>query len=221
MNYLKEKAIELRKAGWSYNTIKEKIGVSKSTLSNWLSRIPFIPNEEIIKRIGKAKLKSALIKQKVKFDSFNDAKKQAKKDIGILSKRDLFFLGIGLYLGEGEKGHENIRLVNADPKIIKLVIKWFCNMEGIKIINFKPYIHLYPDNNIQETLEFWSKETTIPLKQFGKVFIDTRKNKSKLKKRKLPYGTMHLRIKSFGDTNLGVNLHRKIMSWIESCMDQI
>ena len=50
MNYLKEKAIELRKAGWSYNTIKEKIGVSKSTLSNWLSRIPFIPNEEIIKR---------------------------------------------------------------------------------------------------------------------------------------------------------------------------
>ena len=36
----KERAIKLRLKGLSYSQIKEKIGLSKSTLSNWLSAYP-------------------------------------------------------------------------------------------------------------------------------------------------------------------------------------
>lgn len=67
MNVLKEKAIQLRMAGYSYN-ISQRLSLAKSTLSNWLSRVPFEPNDEVISRIGKAKLKSALYKQKMKAD---------------------------------------------------------------------------------------------------------------------------------------------------------
>ncbi len=221
MNPLREKAIKLRVAGYSYNMIKERLGVPKSTLSNWLSRIPFVPNREVIARVGRGKLKSALFKQRLKFESIERAKQIAKKDIGFLSKRDLFILGIGLYLGEGEKTYENVRIVNSDPKIIQLAIKWFYNACGVKKENFRPSIHLYPDNNIKISLRFWSNITKIQIPQFGKTIIDQRKNKSTLKRRKLPHGTLHLYVMSNGLPHLGVNLHRKIQAWIEECVAQI
>ena len=221
MNPLREKALKLRSAGYSYNMIKQRLGVSKSTLSNWLSRIPFVPNREVIARVGRAKLKSALFKQRLKFESIEKAKQIAKKDVGLLSKRDLFILGIGLYLGEGEKTYENVRIVNSDPKIIQLAIKWFYNVCGVEKENFRPSIHLYPDNDIRTSLKFWSGITKIPISQFGKTMIDQRKNKSALKRRKLPYGTLHLHVMSKWLPHLGVNLHRKIQAWIEECITQI
>ena len=45
-NKLKQKAINLRLSGCSYSQIKDKIGVSKSTLSNWLDKYP-LSNERI------------------------------------------------------------------------------------------------------------------------------------------------------------------------------
>ena len=117
MNQLKTKAIELRKKGYSYSIINERLGVSKSTLSNWLGNIEFFPNREVIEKIGRAKLKSALSKNKTKLDDIKKRKKEGVEEIGTLSKRDLFMLGIGLYLGEGSKALEEIRIVNCDPAI--------------------------------------------------------------------------------------------------------
>jgi len=221
VNPLKTKAIKLRKLGNSYKMISDEIGVSKSTLSNWLSRVPFEPNDEVIKRVGLAKLKSALYKQKLKFDSIKKANNHAKEDIRSLSDRDVFMLGIGLYMGEGEKSHENIRLVNSDPKIIKLSLKWLYKSCGLSKKNIRPVIHLYPDNSIKKVLSFWSKEIDIPISQFGKTIVDIRKNKTKLNRRKLPNGTLHLKVISNGDINLGVYLHRRIMSWMDNCIKQV
>ena len=218
---LKERATQLRKSGHSYNMIKEKLGIPKSTLSNWLSKIPFVPNRELIKRIGVGKLKSALQKQNLKFASFKKANDDAEKDIGLLSKRDLFILGIGLYLGEGEKTYENVRIVNSDPNIVRLAMRWFYDVCGAKPENIKAFIHLYPDNDIEETLSFWSNIIKIPKSQFGKTTIDRRENKKILKIKKLPHGTLHVRVKSKNMKHLGVNLHRKIISWIEKCTSQI
>src|SRR3989344_8621487 len=120
MNPYKKQAIQLRNAGYSYGMIKEKLGISKSTLSDWLNRTPFTPNLEVIKRIGEARLKSALDKHRLKFENIAQMRAIAETDIGKLSQRDLFMLGIGLYLGEGSKSQEEIRVVNADPIIIKL-----------------------------------------------------------------------------------------------------
>lgn len=220
MNPLKPEAIKLRKAGDSYKMIATKLGLSKSTLNGWLSRIPFTPNEELIKRVGLAKLKSALHKHKIKTDSIKRANEEGKKDIGRLSDRDLFMLGIGLYLGEGGKAFESIRLSNSDPEIIKLAIKWFYRNCGIKRKNIRLRIHLYPDNNIKDALVFWSKETRIPLSQFGKTMIDIRKDKLKQNVKKLPHGTIHLSIVSNGVPAHGIYLHRRIMAWIDNSLKQ-
>lgn len=215
---IKEKAIEYRKRGYSYTMICEKLNLGKSTVANWTNNVLYTPNEEVIKRIGSARLKSALFKHNQRMMEIEEMKILAKNDLGKINKRDIWFLGIGLYLGEGSKSHEFVRIVNSDPQIIKIAIKWFREICGLMDENFNPYIHTYPDNDIEKTINYWSKVTGVSKSQFGKTQIDSRNNKVSIKKRSLPYGTLHLHIKSCGKKDFGKRLHRRIMGWIEASL---
>lgn len=212
---LKNKAIELRKDGYSYSYIKEKIGVSKSTLSIWLSSIPYRPNNHSKNKLISARQMSALAKRKILLESITLAKKTANEDIGILSERDMLMLGVGIYIGEGSKTNNIIRIANSDAKIIKFMVNWFNIACGVPMKNLRLRIHLYPDNNIQESEKYWSKVTGIPSDQFLKPSIDRRINKKNINRRKLPYGTAHLSLRSSGNKALGVSLARKICAWID------
>lgn len=211
----KSQAIKLRQEGHSYSYIQNEVGISKGTLNSWLSIIPYRPNKETIERIGKARAASALEKHQTKLDSLSVAYEQAIKDVGELSKRDIFMLGIALYIGEGSKTHDIIRVINSDPKIIRFAVKWFTEVCSLTKDNFRIRLHLYPDNNIKESLKFWSKETTIPISQFQKIQVDLRTDKKKTNKGKLPHGTAHLSVKSNGRRELGVFLARRIAGWID------
>jgi hypothetical protein len=212
---MKTQARVLRKKGYSYSFIQKEIPVAKSTLSYWLADIPYTPNQETVLHIGKARAASGMAKNKLKIDSFKRAREDAKKDVGRLSKRDIFMLGLGLYAGEGTKTHDIVRLINANPKIIKFAILWFKEVCGLKNINFMVRIHLYPDNDINEALSYWSQAVGIPLAQFQQTQVDTRIGKKVSKRGKLPFGTAHLSIKSMGNKDFGVFLARKINAWIE------
>lgn len=218
---LKEKAINYRKRGYSYSMISKKLSLPKGTLSNWLREIPYKPNKEVEKRIKIGQMKSARFKHNQKIADIERMKKLAKKELGKLTKRDLWLLGIGLYLGEGAKLYESVRIINSDPKIIKTAMRWFQQICNLKNENFSPAVHIYPDNNIKKTIKYWSEITGIPTKQFQKTQIDRRTNKSGKKKGKLPYGTLHLQIKSCGKKEFGKNLHRRIMGWLETAVNQI
>src|SRR3989344_8748748 len=91
----KTNAIELRKKGLSYNYISENLKISKSTLSDWLAGIPYTPNEETIKRIGRARAASGEAKTKIKQDSILEAGLQAKRELGKMSRRGGFMVGLG------------------------------------------------------------------------------------------------------------------------------
>lgn len=84
-----------------------------------------------------------------------------------------------------------------------------------------PTIQLYPDSNIKKAINYWSKVTGVSKRQFAKTQIDRRLDKSGKRKGRLPYGTLHLRIKSYGRQKFGRFLHRRIMGWIESLTSQI
>jgi len=218
---IKEKAINYRKRGYSYGMISEKIGLSKSTLSTWLKEIPYIPSKRVINRIGAARAKSAQTKHNQKVANILMAKKLAKKELGKLTKRDLWLLGIGLYLGEGTKSQETVQMINSDPKVIKLSIEWLKRICGLSVKNFTITVYAYPDNNIQKTINFWSKTTGISKNQFSKTQIDRRTDKLIKNKRKLAYGTARLTVKTNGKKEFGASLHRRIMGWIEALSSQI
>ena len=222
MNQLRIRAESLRHQGYSYRMIHEKIGVSKSTLSDWLSRIKFVPNQEVLEKIEKAKLKSALFKQRSKFRDIALRKKEAIREIGRLKPRDIFMLGIGVYIGEGAKSFEQVKIANSDPMIINLALKWLRSCFKLQMRHFCITLHTYPDIDNQEAIRFWSKETGVSVTQFTQTVIDRRDNKSALRHRKLPYGTAHLYIRTGKKPHIGnKSMHRKIMGWIECSTKQI
>ncbi len=215
---IKNLAMELRRSGYSYSFISEKTGISKSTLSDWLSLCNYIPNKETIERIGKARSASGAVKSKIKLDSILRAEEVAKKDIGSVTARDLFMLGLGVYIGEGCKSAQLIRIINGNSKVIRLAINWLKKTCGLTNDNFAIRIHLYPDNKEKECLDFWSKETGISLDKFYKSQVDFRKDKKKFKQGKLPYGTAHLSVKSNGKKEFGVFLARRIGGWMKEVL---
>jgi len=220
-SHIKQKAIILRNRGYSYKLISERLGIGKGTLSCWLKEIPFKPNEEVLRRIQSGPRKSGMLRHNKRVAETKKIKEEAKKELGDLSKRDLWMLGVGLYIGEGSKSIESVRIMNSDPEIIKASIRWFKNIIGLKDDNIVISIHLYPDSNKEKCLNFWSATTKISRSRFKKTQIDERKNKSAKKQGKLPYGTAHIRIISNGQTDFGVKLHRRIMGWIEGVMEQL
>ena len=210
----------MRSEGYSYNLISEKLGISKGTLSCWLKELPYKPNPDVVKRIQSGPHKSGMLKHNIRVAEIRKIKELAKNELGSISKRDLWMIGLGLYIGEGAKSIESVRIINSDPEIIKLSIKWLREVCGLKTSNITLAIHLYPDNDIEKSLQFWSKETRIPLAQFRKTQIDKRINKLRKNQGKLPFGTAHIRIVSDGNAEFGVKLHRRIMGWIESAYNQ-
>lgn len=215
---MQEEVFKLRKEGHSYTYISQKTGMSKSTLSGWLSGILYTPNQTTINRIGKARAASGRVKAKIKIESIERAVEQAKEDIGKITKRDLFMLGIGIYIGEGSKTGNVIRVTNADPKIIKFIVKWLEETCGLSRENFRIRLHLYPDNNVKECISFWSNMSGIPSGQFQKTYIDIRKDKKIFKRGKLPYGTAHLSIISRGKKEFGVFLTRRVIAWMREVL---
>ena len=216
--HAKTTAIELRRAGHSYNYIAPKVGVSKGTLAVWLADVPYTPNTETLNRIGKARAASGEVKSRLKRESFQRAREEARAEIQTLSRRDLFMLGLGLYIGEGAKSTQQTCFVNSNPAIISLLIKWFVKAVGLKKDNLRMRLHIYPDCSEEKSLQFWSEATTISRSQFLKTSVDWRKDKKAFKSGKLPHGTAHLSINGLGDKRFGVFLARKIMAWSDEVL---
>lgn len=214
LNPLRQKAEQLRDQGYSYNMIRTQLGIAKSTLSNWFKDKAFTPNEHVLQRIQYGPIRSATKRHNLRVQETERIRQEALKELGTVSKRDLFLLGIGLYIGEGAKSHEFVRFTNSDPDVIRTAMRWFREVCDLGQQNFRIELHLYPDSNVSECLNYWSHVTHLPIARFAKVQIDWRENKSRLRKKKLPYGTAHITIAANGDPSKGVRLHRRIMGWI-------
>lgn len=71
----------------------------------------------------------------------------------IVSKKDLklFYLSMGLFLGEGTKKNKyNVKLANSDPKIIKTFIKFLIDICGVKKSKIKIELNIFDDLDINK-----------------------------------------------------------------------
>ncbi len=163
----------MRQKGMSYSKIKTVLNVSKSTLSNWLSGV-VLSKEQLskLKEITPQKIERYRETMKIKKTArLETVFQKAQSDIGILSQRDLFVAGIALYWGEGTKAQPaHVALTNTNPAMLQFFLKWIdiFNIDKSKI---RIRLHLYNDMDIKKSMQFWSKELSIPLAQFRKPYI--------------------------------------------------
>lgn len=221
----KSSAIKLRLGGKSYSEIQKALnGISKSTLSEWLKDMILSDSAKnmILKR-SKEKSFQGLLKRNKNQTALavrrrDEIRKLAASEIKNISKENLFFIGLALYWAEGYKqpikknGREvtyhPISLTNSDPDLVKIFLRFLreiCNVPDGKI---KAGLRIFKHLNEKEVLNYWSKATSIPDKNFHKTYLGI--SKSSMNKRpfnRLPYGVIQIRI---NDTNL----FHKIMGWI-------
>src|SRR3989344_4515262 len=169
----KQKALQMRKSGMSYSQIKDKLNVSKSTLSGWLHNMPL--SEKRIRELradNPVRIERYRNTMRAKKDTrLEGVYKKISKDINTFSRRDLFLAGLFLYWGEGTKASNcSTVLTNTNPAMLKFFIKWL-ELFNVKRKNLKVKLHLYSDMNVKESLDFWSKELKIPTSQFQKPYI--------------------------------------------------
>lgn len=174
----KENAIALRKKGMSYSQIKQKIGVSKSTLSGWLSLMPL--SEDRIRQLGPLNQKRIErcrnTKMKKRDNRLLEVFKKVSNDIGCLSNRDIFIAGLFLYWGEGGKTKKcTTVLTNTNPKMLRFFIKWL-DLLGVDKGKLKIHLHLYSDMNVQKQIRYWSKYLNIREENFRKPYVKSSKS---------------------------------------------
>ena len=164
----KQKAIQLRLAGYSYSKIKKELGLSKSTLSGWLADYP-LSDERIrelrdwnYERIEKCRNTKAR-KKKIRLENVFTS---VSKDIGHLSERDMYIAGFFLYWGEGGKTRmSTVSLTNSNPSVLKFFISWLILL-GVDTSKLKIRLQIYADMDQRKMMEYWSNTLNIPISQF-------------------------------------------------------
>ncbi len=218
MRIEKQKAIKLREAGMSYSLIAKELSLSKSTLSNWLKDVPYTPNEEVLIRTSNGRGAYGIRRRELRLRETIELKQIGAEEIGAITKRDLWMLGLGLWIGEGSKTMEQIRLVNSDAKVIQLFMRWLREICELQNNNITIAMHLYPDSNETLSRAYWMDVTKLPFEQFRKTQIDKRLDKKQSKIGKIPHGTLHITVASGKNPDKGVRLYRRMMGWVSAIM---
>lgn len=211
MNLVKEKAIQLRKKGYSYNKINFVLKIPKSTLSEWFKNEEFsklikINLTKISQANAKDNLKKLALANKTKWEKIHlSYRNKAKEEFLSLVKNRLFITGLVIYWGEGDKRLDNgiLRIANTDCLMLKVFIKFLEDIINIPKEKIKLWLLLYPDLNESKCKEYWSKELNISKDQFIKSQYIIGKEKN----RRVSYGVCYVQIYSR-------EIKEKVLEWI-------
>src|SRR3989344_4830272 len=180
-NNPKDFAIELRKGGYSYSEIKKFCPVPKSTLSYWFRDIKL--SEPQLTRLKKKRIEAAQKGSKARIlktsKAIEEIQKTSAKDVGKISKRELWLMGVILYwrerlLNKNDSDlKKGIRFTSSDPYLIKFFLKWLSGVGGIKNeeINFDIFIGEEKDKVLDEAVAYWSEITEFPKANFSRYYV--------------------------------------------------
>lgn len=172
----------LRRQGKSYPEIEQELGVARSTLSGWLSKI-ILPTET--REIIYQRKKNHLARIRLQAAQAHKNANQKQRDCileeiehvfqnTVFSSVHLESLLAMLYLGEGFKMRSSIGLGNANPHILQLYVRLLRLVYTIDVSKFRCNLHLRMDQEEEKEKEFWSQTLNIPRVQFGKTQYDPR-----------------------------------------------
>lgn len=217
-NALKEKAVNLRKQGLTLSEVLKEIPVAKSTLSLWFKDVGLSKAQKqriTDKRIA-ASRRGALAKKDKRIALSNKIFSKSEKEIGLISKRELWLIGTALYWAEGakEKSYRpgsGVKFSNSDPAMIRLFILWLrkCHKIPDEDFIFQIYVHDGDLPRIGEIINYWSKQTGFSLDCFKYVYYKRNKINTKRKNvGNLYFGLLRVNIRRSS------GLLRRIKGWV-------
>ncbi len=170
--HIKAKAIALRKKGYSYNDIIERLPVAKSTLSNWLKDLPLSQEEKkTLKKQRQAntdrgRIKAAAAHRRNRLNREKVLYQKAREEFNKYIQDPFFQVGLSLYWAEGSKRNNFFAFSNSDPDMIDIMLLWIKRFLGFNRseVYLRLYIHKpYANENCEK---LWADKLNLPLINF-------------------------------------------------------
>lgn len=218
----KLEAIELRRSGKSIKFIAKKLSVSPGSVSIWCRDVVLTQNQlRILERNAHdpnygRRLQNSQKQRNQKELKIKNLLDLGEKEIGELSKRELFLVGVALYWAEGFKKDTQVGFANSNPEMINLYLKWLyecCNVKKDDLI-VRITVNISHKDRSKEIQEYWSNSTKISEENFRKPFYQQFKWKKIYEKPNEYYGVLRIKVRRSTD------FLRKIHGWIKGLGNQ-
>jgi len=215
--HLKERAVKLRREGFSYSEILNFIHVSQSTLSSWLQGV--VLSQEQLQRLERLKrrgqIRGAQKRHTDRVLTTESIQATAIAEIGELSPRELMLIGASLYWAEGSKKSatnpgSGLIFTNQDPEMIKMFLLFLnqtCRIQD-HMIRLEIYIHETHTSFSHRAITYWSNITRIPIERIKVYSKRNAVSKDRQNTRKSYYGTLRVKVSTSSA------LVRKINGWV-------
>lgn len=209
-------ALELRKKGKSIREIAKILNVSSSIVSLWVRDIILSPSQKqrlinkVFSRLQKGRRKAQKFQKQLRLKNKKQLEANAIKELGVLTSRDIFVIGIALYWGEGFRKDKRLGFATSDPAMAKFFLKWLRLAKvPLKDIRLRVGLNIGHKKRVKDVENYWSKQIGIPLDQFQKPFFQKFKLKKEFPEPEKYFGVLRIR------ANQQSSLFIKIQKWIE------
>lgn len=171
----REKALALRRAGYSYSEIVQKTGVSKSSLSLWLRDAPLTRAERLVLKersnanILRGRIRAGSELRLRRLEREQSILKDATAEFLKHRKDPWFVMGVALYWAEGAKRNSGFSFVNSDPDMVESMVRWINDFLGVEPTYIKARLYIHKPYAHERLESFWSQRTHIPLENFFKT----------------------------------------------------
>ncbi|MFE0451940.1 hypothetical protein ACFW2D_11705 [Streptomyces sp. NPDC058914] len=209
---LRARARELRLQGWTYDRIEAELGCSRSSVSLWVRDLPKPERRDPREQATLAARKRWEHELAVRDEKRQQTKTAAATEIGELSDRDLFVIGVALYWAEGTKDkpharRERVTFVNSDPDMIRVFLAWLALLSVERAdISYRLMIHETADVDAAEM--YWAEVVQADRSAFGKTTLKRHNPKTVRKNTGDEYrGCLVLTVRQSAE------LYRRIEGW--------
>jgi len=210
----RQKAVDLRKKGLTYEEIQQHLKIPKGTLSLWLRNIPFVISSTSYNKRMSACLRNSQVLHQRKIQRTSQIVSEAKTEILNIKPYELKLLGAMAYWTEGSKTQDNqVKFTNSNPKTIKFILKWLKEICLVPDEKLRVHLRIHGDINKKDIEQYWVGLTGISLNRFYKTTFKISNSEGK-RHNKLKYGIASI-------TVCDTNLFYKIKGWIEGISDSL
>ncbi|TXL86846.1 hypothetical protein [Streptomyces sp. IB2014 016-6] len=172
---LRAKARELRLQGLTYDQIELELGCSKSSISLWVRDLPK-PEPRYTNEERRARMNAGLARLRAAQDvDRHETKRLAREEVGKLSDRELFLIGVGLYWAEGTKDksysrREALYFINSDPNMIKTYLRWL-ELLGVTRERMRLRVSIHESADVPAAEAFWADLVGVNVSAFQKATL--------------------------------------------------
>jgi hypothetical protein len=170
--FLRHKATQLRRKGYSLKEISKRLKVTKSTAAVWVSDVELTPEGErrLLTRIKLCQFISAKKKRARTVALERRYLEEAKEELILQPNADKIMCAMLYWCEGGKNPFGGVAFTNSDPKLVRTFLGLLRKSFILDESKFRPCIHIHFYHLAEKQLDFWSKVTDIDKRQFIKPY---------------------------------------------------